>query len=284
MSYLHFKFNTKELRGGSVIRLYPLACLHIGAAQSDITFIEQHLERIKNDPNGRWIYMGDGGECVTKYSKGDIYGQLMSPQAQMNMLTDLLKPIAHKGLFGVRGNHGGRIYKETGLSFDHNLCTILGIPYMGVATFANIVVNRSSYDGYFHHGIDSGVTLSAKISKAEQFGRFINADMIVTAHSHVAMELQPAALQQCDNPNRKVQTLMRHQYICGSAYDSRTGYAEARGYPPLLPSFIVIELDGRIISGKLQKHQKSVTYKSDGQHELKHDYLNHYLVHAENLE
>ena len=276
MAYLHFKFTTEEL-GEPALRLYPLACLHMGAAQCDVKFIDEQVARIEADPAARWVYMGDGGECVTKLSKGDVYAQLLSPKDQMRAVVDLLEPIRAKGLFGVRGNHGNRIYKETGLDFDHNLCTILGIPYMGAAVMANLVVNRSSYDGYFHHGTDSGTHLAAKVAKAEAFGRFINADAIVTAHSHVAMDLQPAALLEADNNGRKMRTKLRHQYICGSAYDSRTGYAEDRGYPPLLPSMIVIEFSGKIVEGRAKLAQSSRVYRSDGAHELAHDYVLDYI-------
>src|SRR5207247_558606 len=115
--------------------------------------------------------------------------------------------------------------KETGLSFDHTLCARLGIPYMGVETFANIVVNRSSYDLFFHHGQDSGVPLKTKIAAAENFSRMKNADAIFTAHSHVALQLTPSILQECDNVGKKVYSRIREQYICGCAYDSRSGYA-----------------------------------------------------------
>jgi len=278
MSYIRFNFNTKELGlEEPFIRLYPMACLHVGAAQSDYQFIKQHLKRIKDDPNGYWIYMGDGGECVTSHSKGDSHGQLLNPQLQMEMLCDLLSPIQGKGLFGVMGNHGNRIYKISGLSFDHNLCSRLGIPYMGSGTFANFVVNRSSYDGYFHHGIQSGISVRSKIGKAEEFGKFIDADMIFTAHSHVAIELHPAALLSCDNTNQKEYTRLRHQYICGSAYDSRTGYAEDKGYPPLLPSMLSVELSGKI-NHTAVKQLTCVRYESDGKHELTHPYLPEYLA------
>lgn len=97
------------------LRLYPLVCMHVGAPQCDVKFLRQHIQRIKDDPDARWVYMGDGGECVTKLSKGDVYGQLLSPQLQLEALIDLLDPIKDKGLFGIRGNHGHRVYKETGL-------------------------------------------------------------------------------------------------------------------------------------------------------------------------
>jgi len=279
MSYIKFEFDTKKLGlPESNIRLYPLACLHVGAAQSDYKFITEQLKRIKHDPQARWIYMGDGGECVTLTSKGDVSGQLLNPQLQMEMLCDLLSPLKDKGLFGIRGNHGGRIWKVAGLSFDHNLCSRLGIPYMGSGTFGHFVVNRSRYDGYFHHGIQSGITLTSKIKKAEDFGKFIDADMIFTAHSHVAIELHPSALLSCDHQAQKAGTKLRHQYICGSAYDSRSGYAEDKGYTPLLPAMLSIELDGRIVAGKPQKHLTCRRYESDGQHELLHPYVEEYLT------
>lgn len=248
-------------------------CWHIGAAQSDTQFIREHIKRIKDDPNARWVYMGDGGECVTKLSKGGIYEQLLSPQRQQDVLHELLLPIRDKGLFGIRGNHGNRIDKESGLSFDKTLCVGMGIPYMGVACMANLVVNRSSYDLFFHHGTDSGVALQSKLTKAESFERFIDADAMFTAHSHMACDMQPRALLSCDNNGKKIKTKMRYSYICGSAYDSRTGYAEEKGYPPLLPSHVIVTFDGRIIEGQPVKKQDCRVVRSDGQHELEHEYV-----------
>jgi hypothetical protein len=279
VSYIRFQFDTKKLKlREPYIRLYPLVCMHLGSPQCDVKFLTDHVKRIKADPAARWVYLGDGGECVTTLSKGDIYGQLLSPQLQQEALLDILAPIRERGLFGVRGNHGHRVYKETGLSFDHTLCARLGIPYMGVGTQANIVVNRSSYDTYWHHGTDSGVSLRAKIAAAEAYARFINADAIFTAHSHVAMELTPAALREADNIGCKERTKMRKQFICGCAYDSRTGYAEDKGYPPLLPAYLAVQLDGRIILGHGQKYVKLYDkWESTAPDTLDHTYIQKYL-------
>lgn len=276
LPYIHFEISTRRLPE-SAIRIYPIVCMHLGSPQCDVQFIRDHIKRIEDDPCARWVYLGDGGECVTKYSKGDVYGQLLNPQQQMEMVLDLLAPIKGKGLFGVRGNHGKRIYRESGLDFDHNLVTRLGLPYLGISAFVNMVINRSSYDMYFHHGLDSGVALRAKIAKAESFSQFIDCDAIFTAHSHIAVDLPPCKLLSPDNAARKVNVKMRHQYICGSAYDSRTGYAEDKGYPPLMPEWIVVEFDGRIQQGFPVKMQSSRVFRSDGRHELRHDYLAKYL-------
>jgi len=98
-------------------------------------------------------------------------------------------------------------------------------------------------------------------------------DAFFTAHSHVAMELQPAVIQSADNHARKIRTKIRHQYICGCGYDSRTGYAAEKGYSPILPAYLGVTFDGRIIEGNAVKNQECQVWRSDGQHELVHDYV-----------
>jgi len=261
-----------------VVRLYPLPCFHVGATQSDVIFIRQHIKRIAEDPNAVWVYMGDGGECVTKLSKGSIYEQIYSPQEQVEILDDLLSPIKHKGWFGIRGNHGYRIYKETGLSFDSTVCARLGIPYMETQTWAHLVINRSEYDLFFHHGIDTGTTSQAKYNKAESFARYVDADALFTAHSHVGAELPAAPLLQANDRKLCVETKLRKQYICGCGYDSRTGYAAEKGYPPLLPAFIVVTFSGKTVHGYPIIHQDYVRHSSDGMHAVDGIYRRDYNV------
>lgn len=269
MEYIKFTFDTKKLNLKiPKINIYPIVCTHFGAAQSDIKFIKEHIKRIKDDPAGYYVYLGDLGECVTASSKGSVYQQLLNPQEQQDLGVEVLEPIKGKGLFGIRGNHGHRIYKESGLSWDKNMCFRLGIPYLGVSAFVNLTVNRSSYDLFFHHGSDSGSPLVTKIRAAEKFTQFVDADALFTAHSHVAMELQPAIIQSADNHTRKVRTKLRYQYICGCGYDSRSGYATEKGYSPILPAYISVGFDGRIIEGSAVKTQECKIYRSDGQHEL----------------
>lgn len=278
MDYLKFNFDTKKLKlKESAIRLYPLVCMHVGASQCDMKFILEHIARLKKDPNGRGIYLGDAGECVTKLSKGGIYEQLLSPQSQQDVVADILDPVKDKMLLGIRGNHGNRIDKETGLGFDKTLCLRLGIPYMGTSCMVNLQVNRSSYDLFFHHGSDSGVALQSKVNKAVNFTRFINADALFTAHSHACIELPPDMMLSCDNVGKKIITKQRHQYICGCGYDSRTGYAEEKGYPPILPAYIVTEFSGKIINGYNEHKQESRIYRSDATHELTHEYVLQYI-------
>lgn len=257
----YFRHETKD----NQFHLYPLVCWHLGAPQADINFIKEMIERVKNDPYGRWVYLGDGGECVTRISKGDVFTQTLSPVQQQNELVKLLDPIKDKGLFGIRGNHGNRIYKETGLDFDETLCAKLGIPYLGTAAFWHLKVKDVYFSIYAHHGADSGSAIGAKVNKAKVFENIYDADAILTAHSHVAMELPPRYMAHLDPTTFKgdpIKWTETREYICGSAYDSRSGYAEDKGYAPLLPSHLMIKFSTyKNSDGKRVKEQSSIVFR-----------------------
>lgn len=260
----YFRYETKD----SKINLYPFVCWHLGSPQSDYGFIKSMVERVKEDPIGKWIYLGDAGECVTRHSKGDIFTQTLSPVQQQNELVKLLEPISDRGLFGVRGNHGNRIYKETGLDFDETLCAKLGVPYMGTAAFWHLKVKDVYFSIYTHHGVDSGVGIGTKVNKAKAFENMIDADTIMTAHSHICVDLPPRYMAHLGEPRTVVGEPIKwtetREYICGSAYDSRTGYAEDKGYPPLLPSHMVIEFSTRKNSaGSRRKEQRATIFRKE---------------------
>jgi len=259
----YFKHETKDKK----ITLYPFVCWHVGAPQCDYEFIDEMVRRLRDDPQGRGIYLGDGGECVTRSSKGQIYEQTMSPQEQLNWLRNKLQPVKEKLLFGVKGNHGWRTFKESGLGFDEALCLALGIPYFGTSAFWRLQVRRSIYTIFTHHGLDSGVAIGTKINKAKKLEEIVLADAILSAHSHICTDIPPVHRAYLDghanvgDANRSIKWLSTYGYICGCAYDSRSGYAEDKGYPPILPAHIAITFFGD--SNEHAKEQTSVVYSVD---------------------
>lgn len=229
--------------------MYPFVCWHIGAAQSDEKFIGEMIKRVRDDPFAKWIYLGDGGENALKHSKGNTYEQTMGPQDQVRKLIELLKPIQDKGLFLLKGNHGNRTYNETGLSPDEMLAYGLQLPYLGTSAFMHLKVNRSLYSVFLHHGGDSGVSIASKIGAAKKPEAFVSADAIITAHSHVLMELPPKYAVRLDaRKNDPIRWDTTYEYIAGSAYDSRSGYAEDKLYPPIIPSHLKLEFSGRLLN------------------------------------
>jgi len=257
---------------GNQITVYPFVCWHIGARQSDDKFIREMVQRVKDDPLARWFYMGDAGECVTKASKGDVFHQTMDLTEQAKYFAALVAPIKHKGLFGVRGNHGHRVFKETGMEFDEALCLRVGIPYLGISAFWHLVLKRAgsnsvcAFDIFTHHGTDSGATLSSKVNKAKALEQLVVADAIFSAHSHICCEIPPrhiATLVDNTRAQEKVKWLTTHEYICGCAYDSRSGYAEDKGYSPILPAHLAVTFKHHRAGNVEERRQSCEIWRSD---------------------
>lgn len=229
--------------GSTKLNIYPLVCWHIGAKQSSETFIDFVVKTIKSDPNARWIYMGDAGECVTKNSKGNIYEQLLSPGDQLRVAADLLAPIADKGLFGIRGNHGNRVDKEAGVGWDEMFCSRVGIPYMGVSALVSIGMKNKALTLYAHHGSASAISPGGKMSAAHKPEMLVDADIVLTAHTHACGEAWPQHHRAyLDRHAKGVRWKSSKMFVCGSAYDSRSGYAEEKMYPSLTPEHIVVQI------------------------------------------
>lgn len=226
------------------ISIYPLVCWHIGARQSSIKFIESMIDRVNDDPEAVAIYMGDGGECVTKTSKGNIYEQLMSPGAQLKECARLLKKIEPKKLkFGIRGNHGNRIDKDSGLGWDDMLCSMVGIPYLGVSAIGDVFLNGRAFSLYTHHGSAGAVTASGKMAAGHKAEQIVLADIALTAHTHAYGECWPKKIVgYTDSRAQRVRHLEMRSFVCGSAYDSRDGYAEEKQYPILTPGHIAVDV------------------------------------------
>jgi hypothetical protein len=223
--------------------------MHVGAKQADEDFIKEHVQRIADDPDGLWVYLGDGGECVTKTSKGELYEQQLSPDEQIERLVELLEPVRGKGLFGVSGNHDRRIAKLSGIDWTHALCARLGIPYLGIAAFMRLVFILSKgpararamrgYDLFWHHGADSSSLLGGKVNAAKKLERLVIADGIFSAHSHICVELPPSYMAFTENREGVIKYKETRNFVCGCAYDSRVpGYAMEKAYPPILPAYL----------------------------------------------
>ena len=229
------------------VNIYPLSDWHVGAKQCDLDFIKRIVKRIKDDPDALWISIGDLGECVTRTSKGNVFEQLYSPGDQLRICTELLAPIADKGLFGIRGNHGNRIDKETGVGWDELLCARVGVPYAGVAGFAGIQLNhgtkRASFSVYAHHGSGGPNTPSGKIRAAQKPNSFVVADIILTGHTHCAGEcFPPRVYAYLDNVHRRIRWNVSRCYACGSAYDGRSGYVEEKLWQPNVPEHLCLHV------------------------------------------
>lgn len=251
---------------GKKITLYPLVCWHLGAEQSDEEFIKEHVQRIADDPDGRWIYLGDGGECVTKASKGEIYLQKYGPTRQLQHFVELAKPIAGKGLFGIKGNHDRRIERDSGLDWTAMLCAQLGVPFLGNAALMELRVRTNpetapcTYHVFCHHGVDSGANTGTKVNAAQKLEKLVEADAVLSAHSHACLAVPPSYIARIGRKGIEYRAV--ESFVCGCAYDSRVpGYAEEKGYSPIIPAHIGVTFKGNTSHDKTPVQNKHISHQ-----------------------
>jgi len=267
MKYLFYNHRAAELN------IYPFSDWHIGAKQCNIDFIKRLVKRVENDPIGVWIYMGDAGECVTKTSKGDAWEQTLSPGDQLRTAAQLMRPVADKGLFGVCGNHGRRIDREVGIGWDELLCSKVGIPYAGIAGFIGIQMedlsgHRTSVNVYAHHGASGSTSPVGKIRAAAKPLEHVVADIVLTGHSHGCGEVWPPKVYaQLDNKNKRIKWACCRAFACGSAFDSRSGYAEEKMYSPIIPEQLCIN-----VKQVTRSYKKKVSLGIDIQYSITRDH------------
>lgn len=250
---------------GKRVNVYPLVCWHLGAEQSDEGFIKEHVGRIADDPDAVWVYLGDGGECVTKASKGDIYLQKYGPTKQIDRFVELAKPIKGKGLFGVKGNHDRRIERDSGLDFTDALCAKLGIAFLGNAALVELRVTASKhlsvpYHIFAHHGVDSGANIGTKANAAQKLERLVQVDAVLSAHSHACFVIPPTYTAVIENGRIAYRSM--ESFVCGCAYDSRVpGYAEEKAYSPIIPAHIAVSFHAPNTRRKTAVEQKKITHE-----------------------
>ena len=107
--------------------IYPLADLHIGDPHALSGLIGERFDMIQKDPHGLVILNGDLLNTALRNSVSDVYGEKLSPMAQIARLVEILEPIKDKIIGATTGNHENRVYKADGVDIMRLVCRELDI-------------------------------------------------------------------------------------------------------------------------------------------------------------
>jgi len=235
----------------STLKLVPLADWHYGNPQCSPKHIDRTLVYIHDHDDVRVLMVGDLLECVTKTSKGDIFRQKITPQAQKDWVLERLMPVKDKILGMVMGNHEYRIYEGFGHDYMKEIANALGVPYRTEGLMVKISLgsgNETHKDrqypfwGYITHGYGGARTKSGKAVKAERVGTWMSqADFVIMAHDHVVNAAPDVDLVADPRSHVDKETgftvgkavAHRKMLIKANASLKWGGYAEMGGFPPV---------------------------------------------------
>jgi predicted phosphodiesterase len=204
--------------------------LHYGSPQCEMQQAQAMLDWALRE-NVSILLMGDLLEMSLRDSVGHgVYQQKTSPQAQVEGMIEILKPLADVGLIiGMHeGNHSQRVTKATGVDVTKLMARILNVPYCGYAGWHLIKVGKQNYTVYSTHGSSNATLGYTKLNSAIKISYFLNADCIAYGHTH---EISTATriIQQVDLRNKMVIEKKQYIVMTGSYLSWSGGYAEQKG-------------------------------------------------------
>jgi len=231
MERTHLVRQRLELTDGKA-RVMACGDWHLGAKTCDIDAIRHHIN-LCLEKNSYFLGMGDMLEMATKDSPGSGVFEQDAPDGQVEMVVNLLRPLAERGLIvGIHdGNHERRMTKLTGVNIMKLVCQILGVRYLNHVAYHIWYVGQESYTVYSTHGSSGARLPYTKIKSALDVFRFADTELVLYAHTH-GLDHMTQQYKRLNKKTKAVETAIRHAVLTGSflAYDG--SYAEQANLPP----------------------------------------------------
>ena len=230
---------------GNKLYLLPLGDIHIGAPNCELEkargFVNWAIEK-----GASVLGMGDIIENANKGSVGaGVYEQKISPDEQIEVAIEFLKPLADKKLLLglLDGNHEWRTTKDSGVNITKQICRGLKVPYLGYSIFLYIRVGKITYIIYASHGSTGSTTPQGKLKTILDWGKYIEADVYLMGHVHSLMA-HSDIYRRINTTTKCCEDRKRYYVLTGSFLGYYGGYAEQKNYAPERVGAPRIRLDG----------------------------------------
>ena len=220
------------------IRIYPIADVHLGAAEHMTREWEQFCERVK-DEHAYLILGGDLLNNCTRSSISDIFTETIRPRQAKQMMVEMLKPIRDRILCMTTGNHERR-NKDVDDDPSYDIACKLDIEdvYRENIAFLKIQIGNKELDGTRNptylltvtHGAGGGMLTGGAVNRAERFAYVLDGDALILGHTHKPFVTQPSKIK-IDPHNNKV-TLKPFKVISMTSWLQWGGYAAQKMLNP----------------------------------------------------
>jgi predicted phosphodiesterase len=261
--------------------IIALGDTHIGSVLCHRGGIKKVIDYIKNTPNVFWLHMGDWIEAIAsddiRYSSDTVQQPIPLKQAQD--VIDLFKPIADKGICGLKGNHELKLHRYGDLA--EFICRSDGGLGINYGTYAARVVFKTDkkevFKAFLWHGPTKGqISSNAKDWEQRQANmraalkmklkyKMADCAIMLMGHVHKLIAIEPTRQLIIKDGKDSV----KHDYLsgkqtgdyidpdlrwygCTGAFlklyqDGVSGYAEIAGYDPVELGYLKIKIIGGII-------------------------------------
>ena len=224
-------------RGHEYVPLVGVSCLHYGNKDMDYPRWLALRDWIKDNPEVRWVGLGDYFDRVMKEDVGALnFGE---PPLLEDVAREDMEPIVEQCFGLCIGNHEGRLAKKMG--YDENpvkrLAKDLGVYYYGMEGFLRVRLTKAgtkqaqTYDGRVHHGWGSARTPGGQVNKLRDLaiGSDVDFGMMGHTHSSLLAEFRKFCIDEEGYVTAKGSPFV----FCGTMKKSGRGsFDRMMGYPP----------------------------------------------------
>lgn len=224
------------------ITIYPIADVHLGAAEHMESAWREFRTAVLEDPNAYLVLAGDLLNNATRSSVSNVFDETMRPREQKRLMAEMLAPLRDRILCAVSGNHEARSGKDADDDPIYDILCKLDLEdvYRENAAFLKIQIGNLEGNGRKNptytfavtHGAGGGMLTGGAVNRAERFGFAIDgADALILGHTHKPFVTHPGKVK-IDAFNNKVTVRPFHVVTC-SSWLEYGGYALRK---MLLPS------------------------------------------------
>jgi len=235
------------------LTIYPIADVHLGAAEHMASEWEAFLRQLKGEPNSYITIGGDMMNNATRSSVSDIYAETMRPRDQKTRLIEMLDPIKDRILCGISGNHEMRSVKDADQNPLYDVFVKLDIEdrFRENAAFTVLRLGEAKGNGLQNptytmavlHGAGGGMYIGSSANRAERFGAIIDGlDVLVLSHVHKPVTF-PVSKLRIDPQNNRVSE-KQFRVVIAASWLSYGGYAMRKVMTPTAHCLSAIKLCG----------------------------------------
>lgn len=227
--------------GGHDIVIYPIADVHLGAAEQMEKEWMEFIDMIQKTPNAYITFGGDLLNVGLRNSISNVYRERYMPSAAKRMMAQMLEPIKDRILCGCRGNHEARAVRDADIDLMYDIMVLLGIEHLyrenmcfvkiqmgipehesGAKTSAD---KRPTYTLLVTHGAGGGGALTGgSVNRFERYASICDGlDVLIAGHVHKPFTTQQSKIV-IDPRNNRV-SLKPFKVICATSWLEYSGYA-----------------------------------------------------------
>lgn len=223
-----------------ILHITPMSCFHVGHVNCDYELIQKTINSLSH--NNRGLLLGDLAEIATKHSIGKgLFDTSLTPRDQREKLIEILRPKAQFIDGAVVGNHEMRLVNDTSIDIVEDVCTILGIPYLGFRGIVKYTFNKRCYTVMLWHGAGKGATAQTAIKTVENMSHKTFADVYCCGHFHKNIT-SDRFFTLPDTRNMKLTKVQQHFVCVGSALKADESYADEKDLEERILGFPTIHL------------------------------------------